>query len=171
MKSHTTYAILWFIIGFISAVDIYWAIVLQDVLIETELNPVGRFLIEFSNGDIALFMFCKIIGLVVVLGFLVILYNYRRRIAWISILGVSIFQLWLLWYLNAAGGPSITTKVKLYRLQEQQSIKQAEPCPLTIIHVSPAEIHLKQSTDSMTLQAPVLNAEEANLPKFSTPLP
>ena len=75
-------------------------------------------------------MFCKVAGLVVVLGVLVILYHYRKRLAWAAILGVSVFQFWLLWYLNAAG-PSTIAKAKKYRLQHQKTIEalQFQPTP------------------------------------------
>ena len=171
MKSVTTYSILWFTVGFISAIDIYWAITLQDVLMEIELNPLGRFLIEISDGDIALFMFYKVIGLVVVLGILTILYNYRRRIAWASILGVCIFQLWLLWYLNAVG-PSASKKTEFYhQVQEQKPQLEVMPCPPMIIHADPAKSHLRQNIDLMTLPTPVPNVEEENLIKSSTSHP
>ena len=92
MIKRIIYGALWLSIGLISAIDIYWSIILQEILIETELNPIGKFLITVSGGDIALFMFCKVVGLVVVLGFLAILYHYRNRLAWAIILGVSFFQ-------------------------------------------------------------------------------
>ena len=170
MIKQIIYGTLWLSIGIISAIDIYWSIFLQEVLIETELNPIGKFLIGVSGGDIALFMFCKVVGLVVVLGALAILYHYRNRLAWAIILGVSVFQFWLLWYLNAAG-PSIIAKVKKYRAQqEQQTIEALQFLP-TIIPVNPADKHLKQDTDLMIFRLPAQSAKEQNSNKSSTPLP
>ena len=166
MKSAIAYFTLWLLIGFISAIDIYWAIVLQDVILETEQNPLGRFLINISDGNIALFMCLKVVGLVVVLGILTLLYFYKKRTAWISILGVSIFQLWLLWYLCATG-PSILSKAESYRKQEQKELQ----CLPTIIHADSAKTYLKQSMDSMTLPTPAQSAEEQNSSKSSTSRP
>ena len=58
MIKQIIYGALWLSIGIISAIDIYWSIFLQEVLVETELNPIGKFLITVAGGDIALFMFC-----------------------------------------------------------------------------------------------------------------
>ena len=165
MIKQIIYGALWLSIGIISAIDIYWSIFLQEVLIETELNPIGKFLIGVSGGDIALFMFCKVVGLVVVLGILTILYHYRKRLAWAIILGVSIFQFWLLWYLNAAG-PSTIAKVKLYQTQEQERL-EAIQFPPTITPANPVDEHLKQGTDLMIFRLPAQNARGQNSNKSS----
>ena len=146
MFKNLIYGLLWLSIGLVSAIDIYWSIVLQDVLIETELNPLGKILIESDGGSVALFMFCKVVGLVVALGLLVILYHYKKRIAWLSILGVFIFQAWLLWYLNAVP-PSIMKKVKFYRNMHQKVLKEVK-CPPTITPVLPVNTPLRPNTVS-----------------------
>ena len=165
MFKNSVYGLLWLSIGLISAIDIYWSIVLQDVLVETELNPLGKILIEYNGGSVALFMFCKVVGLIVVLGLLIILYHYKKRIAWLSILGVFIFQVWLLWYLNAVP-PSIMEKVKFYRDMHQKAAKEVE-CPPTTIPVNHANAYLKPSTDLTKTLPPVPNAEKINLNKSS----
>jgi len=169
MIKRIIYGALWLSIGLISAIDIYWSIILQEILIETELNPIGKFLITVSGGDIALFMFCKVVGLVVVLGFLAILYHYKRRVAWAIILGVSFFQFLLLWYLSATG-PSIIAKAKLYRTQEQERL-EAIQSPPTIILANPVDAHLKQDTDLMIFQIPAQNVKEQNSNRSSTTPP
>tara|TARA_R110000824_G_scaffold395873_1_gene596917 strand:+ start:9521 stop:10030 length:510 start_codon:yes stop_codon:yes gene_type:complete len=169
MFKNLIYGLLWFSIGLISAVDIYWSIVLQDVLVETELNPLGKILIERDGGSVALFMFCKVVGLIVVLGLLIILYHYKKRIAWLSISGVFIFQVWLLWYLNAVS-PSIMDKVKFYRDMHQKAVKESK-CPLTTIPVNHANVYLKPSTDLMKTPPLVPNAEKTNLNKSSMTRP
>tara|TARA_R110000824_G_C15231618_1_gene678622 strand:- start:4552 stop:5091 length:540 start_codon:yes stop_codon:yes gene_type:complete len=166
MFKNLIYGLLWLSIGLVSAIDIYWSIVLQDVLIETELNPLGKILIESDGGSVALFMFCKVVGLVVALGLLVILYHYKKRIAWLSILGVFIFQAWLLWYLNAVP-PSIMKKVKFYRNMHQKVLKEVK-CPPTITPVLPVNTPLRPNTVSTKTLPPVPNAETANLGKSST---
>jgi len=169
MIKRIIYAILWLSIGFVSAIDVYWSIVLQEVLIETELNPIGKFLIKASNGDVALFMFCKVMGLVVVLGILAILYNYKKRIAWCSIIGVAIFQFWLLWYLNWAG-PSTVSKAKSYR-DEQQKVFEALQFQPTTTPAKPVDIYLKPRIDSMNPQNHAQSVEKKTFNKSTTTLP
>tara|TARA_R110002051_G_scaffold256769_1_gene315840 strand:+ start:387 stop:896 length:510 start_codon:yes stop_codon:yes gene_type:complete len=169
MIKNVIYGFLWFSIGLISAVDVYWSIVLQDVLVETELNPMGKFLINIASGDIALFMCFKVAGLVVVLGLLTVLYSYKKRLAWMSIVGVAIFQFWLLWYLNV-GEESTLQKAKKYHEQARMRM-EALQCPPMTISVNPADKHLKQDTDLMIFRLPAQSAKEQNSNKSSTPLP
>lgn len=89
----------WLTIGVISAIDCYWSIILSDSLIETEQNPIGLWLIQFGDGNIALFMMCKIIGTILSLGILVLLYHFRPKLAHCSCFGVCVFQILLLIYL------------------------------------------------------------------------
>jgi len=166
MTKKVTYSILWLFIGLVSAIDVYWSIVLQDVLIETEINPLGRFLLETSDGNVALFMLCKVMGLVAVLGILAVLYNYKRRIAWGCIVGVSIFQLWLLWYLNATG-PLILSQSGSDRIQKEKRI-EASQCPPMITPVSPVDTDLKPNIDLMKVPSPAPNAENQTFDKSST---
>ena len=106
-KRHSSYLTLWFnimwlTIGWISAVDVYYAIKFQKTLVLMEENPVGLHLIEISNGDISLFMGLKVAGTVLVLGFLqnyFYLSDCKRLIVRITF-GVTLFQLWLLYYLS-----------------------------------------------------------------------
>ena len=169
MIKNVIYGFLWLSIGLISAVDIYWCIVLQDVLIETELNPIGRFLINVTSGDIALFMCCKVIGLVAVLGLLVVLYNHKKRLAWLSIIGVSIFQFWLLWYLNA-GEESTIQKARRYHKQAQVKM-EASQCPLMTTSVNPVDTHLKQNTGFMIPPTPAQSVNKQTSHKSSTTRP
>jgi len=166
MTKKITYAILWLFIGVVSAIDVYWSIVLQDVLIETEMNPIGRLLLETSDGNVALFMLCKVMGLVAVLGILVVLYNYKKRIAWGCIVGVSIFQLWLLWYLNATG-PLILSQSGSDRTQKEKRI-EASQCPPMITPASPVDTDLKQNTGLRKVPSPAPNVENQTSNKSST---
>jgi hypothetical protein len=98
------YGIMWLAIGIISSVDIYWSIVNQEILMEAEENPIGRYLIEREDGDIALFMAIKVAGTITALGILVILYHWNKRYAWPIIIALTVAQFWLLNYLNSVGG-------------------------------------------------------------------
>lgn len=48
------------IIVLASAVDVFWAIKVRDHLIE--LNPMGQWLMQLDDGDVSLFMACKLVG-------------------------------------------------------------------------------------------------------------
>jgi hypothetical protein len=95
---------MWFIIGFVSAFDVFCAIKYQKTLLSLEENPLGRYLIRASNGDISLFMGLKVAGVVLVLGFLQNAFHLgdkkRKGHILIITLGVTLFQIWLLCYLN-----------------------------------------------------------------------
>jgi|TARA_R110000824_G_scaffold120382_5_gene275691 hypothetical protein len=80
-----------------SAVDVYWAIKVQDSL--HELNPVGRWLIKIGGGDVALFMACKLLGTVLAIWFIGLLYSKRGKIALLATFGVALFQTVLVWFL------------------------------------------------------------------------
>tara|TARA_R100000008_G_C3548085_1_gene148709 strand:+ start:405 stop:908 length:504 start_codon:yes stop_codon:yes gene_type:complete len=167
MIKRIIYGFLWISIGFISAIDVYWSIVLQDVLIDTEVNPIGRYLIRASDGQVALFMLCKVMGLVVVLGVLTILYNYKRKLAWYAILGVAAFQFWLLWYLNAAGTSSLQ-KAEKYKKQRETELLKFQP---TITPVMPADTFLKRSTDFTNSQNHAQSVESEISNKSTTTRP
>ena len=65
-----TFNIMWYLIGFISAIDVYYAIKWRECLPELEENPIGRMLIEYDENDVSLFMGLKVAGTVLVLGML-----------------------------------------------------------------------------------------------------
>ena len=71
------FAALWLAIGFISAIDLYWAVKNQHIMLENEENPVGRYLIRLDDGSVALFMGVKMAGTILALGLLVFLYHYK----------------------------------------------------------------------------------------------
>ena len=94
------YAELWLFIGFASAIDIYMSIKTQEYLLDLEMNPVGRWLIRVDGGDVALFMGIKTAGTTLALGILVMLYQWNKRFAWASIIGVVLMQMFVLWSLQ-----------------------------------------------------------------------
>ena len=94
------FAVMWLAIGLISAIDLYWAIKNQDLMLEMEENPIGRWLLLKDDGDVALFMGIKMAGTTLALGFRKFLYHYQRLFAWISIITLTILQFYLLHYLG-----------------------------------------------------------------------
>lgn len=95
---------MWLTIGLVSAVDVFYAIKFQKSLMELEENPVGLHLLQISNGDISLFMGLKVAGTVLVLGFLQNAFHLgdlsRKHMILKITFGVTLFQLWLLYYLS-----------------------------------------------------------------------
>ena len=95
--AHTiAYAQLCLFIGFASAFDIYMSIKAQEYLFDIEMNPVGRWLIRLDGGSVALFMGVKTAGTTLALGILVWMYLHKRSWAWMSIVFVSLMQLFVL---------------------------------------------------------------------------
>ena len=71
---------LWLFIGVVAAYDVYLSIKYQEVLQYQELNPLGRWLLKLDGGKVAVFMGCKFLGTLVVLGVIQLLYFYRRHL-------------------------------------------------------------------------------------------
>ena len=69
---------LWLFIGMVAAYDTYLSIKFQETLRFQELNPIGRWLLEFDGGSVAAFMGCKFLGTFIVLGVLQLLYVHWR---------------------------------------------------------------------------------------------
>jgi len=95
---------MWYLIGFISAIDVYYAIKWREQLPELEQNPIGRMLIEYDENDVSLFMGLKVAGTVLVLGmlqncFLLSKRDGRKRTHRIA-MGVFLFQIWLFLYMH-----------------------------------------------------------------------
>jgi hypothetical protein len=92
--------ILWLFVIIVAAIDVYFAIKLQDSLIEHELNPIGRMLINIDNGSVALFMALKFFGTVVALSAVPIINNkYGNKWALIYIIIAATIQMCLLYFL------------------------------------------------------------------------
>ena len=87
----------------VAAVDIFWSISLEDMLLEHEENPIAAYVIEVGNSITASGV-AFLCGVKVVSTFLVVVISrlvYRRnpRVGAMAVAGVAAFQLWLLYYL------------------------------------------------------------------------
>lgn len=91
----------WMFVGFVEAYDVYWSIKLQDVLINNERNPLGRFLISLDGGDVALFMALKVAAIFLVLGALPVILWKKEKVAWLLLGVVFISRLALFIFLEA----------------------------------------------------------------------
>ena len=92
----------------VSAVDIFWSVYLSDTLLEHEENPVAVRVIIAGDyagiNGVALLCGLKGIGTFVVLGICRWICARSRRIGVPVVLGVAVFQLWLLYYLHFGVG-------------------------------------------------------------------
>lgn len=99
MTKNALYAMLWVFVGLVAATDVYWSIINQEQLYQIELNPLGKFILKVSSGDVAPFMGLKVAGTVIVLGVLTVMYNYKRQWAWICMIAMCLVQIFVLWML------------------------------------------------------------------------
>ena len=86
---------LWILL--VSLVDHYLTIKLQEVILEAEKNPVGKFLIELDDG-VALFMTIKMLCLWIIFFILLSIYNDSKIKAYICTIVLSIAQFLLVLY-------------------------------------------------------------------------
>ena len=84
----------------VAARDVYWSIALQDMLLENEQNPVGKWLIQMDDGSVALFMALKTFGLGCVASLLTCAYLLRCRYTMVVLSVVTLAQICLLIYLE-----------------------------------------------------------------------
>ncbi len=94
------------LIGGVSLVDTWLIVRHAEILQVTEENPVGRLLLTLGNGDVSLFVGCKLLGTALVLAALFWLSANYWVIAQPVIRCITVFQSWLLWYLCVAD-PSV----------------------------------------------------------------
>jgi hypothetical protein len=86
---------------FIAAVSVHDGLLValnENVILQAEKNPVGRFLIEL--GDVWLFIIVKFLGTAMACAVLVEIYLRWRPAALLAAAGVACFQLGLLLYLS-----------------------------------------------------------------------
>lgn len=83
----------------VSAIDNYLLIVYQDVILQIEKNPIGRFLIVLNENKVALFSAIKLFGTTAVCAFLAFYYQKHPIMAFLVCMGLATFQGFLLWYL------------------------------------------------------------------------
>ena len=95
--------ILWSCVALITMVsmyDVYWTFKVQEVIIHTEENPIGLWLINADGGDIALFMTVKMLGTMCVILAIPAIYFYRNNWGMVCAVSVATFQAFLFAYLN-----------------------------------------------------------------------
>ena len=86
---------LWILL--VSLVDHYLTIKLQDIILESEQNPMGKFLIQ-RDGGVALFMTTKMLCLWIIFFILLSIYRDSKIKAYICVTALSVVQLLLVFY-------------------------------------------------------------------------
>jgi hypothetical protein len=98
-----------FLIGLVSAYDIYLTIKYVEYLGTYELNPVGRWLMQLDSGpecelkQVAGFITAKFAGNFIALSIIELLAGWRRYIATAVAFPIVLFQMGLLYYLVLGG--------------------------------------------------------------------
>lgn len=90
------------LVAVVSVHDATLVILHEEVIADFERNPIGRVLLELQGGQVWLFVVVKLAGTAIVCATLIMLYEYHRRIALASAVGVTVFQLTLFVYLTIA---------------------------------------------------------------------
>ena len=90
---------LCFIIGIISAIDLYWIGKTRSVIAEHEQNPGGTYLIGLDGGDVSLFMAAKFAGTMAALYIILTLKRLRFRHTVLITSIIAVAQILLLIYL------------------------------------------------------------------------
>ena len=88
---------------FIAAVSVHDAALVvlnEQVIADTEQNPMGRWLIQRDGGRVWLFVAVKLLGTAIACAALVALYQSWRTAALAASASLAGFQLWLLLYLS-----------------------------------------------------------------------
>ena len=93
------FAALWLFVIFVSVLDGYLAIRFRHELHATELNPVGRWLIQLNGGQVWLLLAAKFSGTVAAGAIVLLVYGRRPSMGFGLTAALAAFQLWLLWFL------------------------------------------------------------------------
>jgi hypothetical protein len=104
-------AIKLFLFGIImlgTAIDVFWSVVVAETLYVNELNPYARWLIfrgdqgmpDLPNSGVALLCGLKIIGTWIALQILDFIIQRYPRVGWASTAGMSVFMVYLVWFLS-----------------------------------------------------------------------
>ena len=93
------FATLWLFLIFVSVFDGYLVVRFRHELHKTELNPVGRLLIQLNGGQVWLMLAAKFLGTVATATIVLLIYGRRPRLG-VTIAGViATLQLALLLFL------------------------------------------------------------------------
>ncbi len=89
------------VIAAISVHDAALIVLNDDVIMEAERNPVGRWLLELAGGHVFPFVIVKLIGTTTVCALILAMLRYWPRRALTVSSAIAFFQVGLLTYLTA----------------------------------------------------------------------
>ena len=87
------------IIVLVAAIDTYWLSKNRSFMISVEQNPIGQYLIHLDDGDVSIFILCKMIGTYTVICMLYAILHYSPKHAIGIATMLALAQLTLLYYL------------------------------------------------------------------------
>ncbi len=90
-KKKIVWEVLWFWVAAIGAYDLYRCVLDQDAFVVFEVNPVVRAIVDWSNGDISLFVGLKTFGTTVTLASLLRLRDFKY--GWHILGAMAVLQL------------------------------------------------------------------------------
>ena len=93
------FVLLWLFVIFVSVFDGYLVLRYRDELHKTELNPIGRMLIQLNGGQVWLLLASKFIGTITAATAVLLIYGRHPRIGLTIASAIAAFQLWLLLFL------------------------------------------------------------------------
>lgn len=91
------------IIVLVAAIDTYWLSKNRSIMIHVEQNPIGQYLIQLDDGDVSIFILCKMIGTYTVICMLYTILHYSPKHAIGIATMLALAQLILLYYLYWQG--------------------------------------------------------------------
>ena len=87
IRSVALFVALWLFLIFVSVFDGYLCVRYRHELHKTELNPIGRLLIQLNGGQVWLMLAAKFLGTVIAATIVLLIYGRRPRLG-ITIAGV-----------------------------------------------------------------------------------
>jgi hypothetical protein len=90
----------WLFVIFVSVFDSLLTIQLEDQMIHSELNPLGRILLYLDSGEVGYLIGVKAVGTILAASIVLVLYWRRPTWGLAVIAGLAIFQLGLLLFLT-----------------------------------------------------------------------
>lgn len=90
----------WLFVIFVSVFDSLLTIQLQDQMMDSELNPMGRALLYLDSGDVGYLIAVKGVGTILAASIVLVLYWRRPQWGLAVIAGLAAFQLGLLLFLT-----------------------------------------------------------------------
>ena len=107
-KANGVFECCLFIILMVTAVDVFWSVHTGPTLLEFEKNPLAIFIIKLGNSHdingIGLLCALKVLNTYLVIRLCQWMRKVRSHWGWGVTLGVTAFQLFVIWYLYYGGG-------------------------------------------------------------------